>query len=77
MDEIRDAYLSYAAYYGRYEEPIPGELIHTVEGSLFPNWVGHQEFRYGKIEGEYLILSTNPIQAKGTQTVFIVTWKKV
>ena len=75
-EEISQAYLSYAAYYGKYYEKSPGEIIHIVEGSLFPNWVGHEEIRYGKIQGEYLILSTPPIQAKGKEIVFIVTWER-
>lgn len=75
-EEISAAYLSYAAYYGRFFEKSPGEIIHEVEGSLFPNWVGHEEIRYGKIEGEYLILSTPPIDAQGKKIVFKVTWKR-
>jgi len=75
-EEITEAYLSYAAYYGKYYEKSPGEIVHVVEGSLFPNWVGHEEIRYGKIEGEYLILSTPPIQAKAKKIVFTVTWKR-
>lgn len=75
-EEIRDAYLSYAAYYGKYYENTPGEIIHIVEGSLFPNWIGHQETRYGKIKGEFLILKTPPIQAQGKEIVFTVTWKR-
>jgi hypothetical protein len=76
LEEMRDAYLSYAAYYGTYYENSPGEIIHVVEGSLFPNWVGHQEIRYGKIKGEYLILSTPPIKAQGKEIIFNVTWKR-
>jgi hypothetical protein len=75
-EEITEAYLSYAAYYGKYYEKSPGEIVHVVEGSLFPNWLGHEEIRYGKIEGEYLILSTPPIQAKAKKIVFTVTWKR-
>lgn len=73
-EEIKQAYLSYASYYGKYYEKSPGEIIHIVEGSLFPNWVGHQEIRYGKIKDEYLTLSTPPIQAQGKEIVFTVTW---
>lgn len=76
LEEVREAYLSYAAYYGKYYENSPGEIIHIVEGSLFPNWVGHQEIRYGQINGEYLILTTPPIHAKGKEIIFIVTWRR-
>jgi hypothetical protein len=76
LEEMRDGYLSYAAYYGKYYEKSPGEIIHIVEGSLFPNWVGHEEIRYGKIKGEYLILSTPPIHAQGKEIIFNVTWER-
>jgi hypothetical protein len=76
LQEIQQAYLSYAAYWGKYYEKTPGEIIHIVEGSLFPNWIGHEEIRYGKFDGEHLILSTPPIKAQGKEIVFHVTWKR-
>lgn len=75
-EEIKEAYLGYVGYYGRYWERTPGELVHEVEGSLFPNWVGREQVRYGKIEGEYLLLSTPPIDAQEKKIVFNVTWKR-
>lgn len=74
--EIDEAYKSYAAYYGKYYEKTPGELIHEVEGSLFPNWTGHDEIRYGKIVDNLLILSTPPIKTGTGEIVFHVTWKR-
>jgi hypothetical protein len=75
-EEIKDAYLSYAGYWGKYYERTPGELVHEVEGSLFPNWVGHDEIRYAEITGDTLVLSTPPIYAQGKKSVFHVTWKR-
>jgi hypothetical protein len=75
-EEISDAYLSYAAYWGKYYERTPGELVHEVEGSLFPNWVGHDEIRYAEINGDTLVLSTPPIYAQGRKSTFHVTWKR-
>jgi hypothetical protein len=75
-DETYGAFHSYLAYFGKYYEENPGEMTHIVEGSLFPNWVGHKEIRYGKIEGNKLILSTPPIQAGETEIVFYITWEK-
>lgn len=75
-NETYGAFNSYLAYYGKYYEENPGEMVHIVEGSLFPNWIGNREVRYGKIEGDKLILSTPPIHAQGTEIVFYITWKK-
>jgi hypothetical protein len=76
-EEALDAFNSYLAYFGKYVEEKPGEMVHTVEGSLFPNWLGKKEVRYGRIEGDLLVLSTPPIQAGGVPTVFYITWKRM
>jgi hypothetical protein len=76
-EEIREAYQTYAAYYGRYEERRPGEFIHVVEGSLFPNWTGKEEVRFAKIDGEFLTLSAPPVTVNGEEVTFNVLWRKV
>ena len=76
-DETYGAFNSYLAYFGKYREENPGEIVHTVEGSLFPNWLGNKEVRYGKIEGDRLILSTPPIQAGERKIVFYITWQRI
>jgi len=75
--ETYNAFHSYLAYFGRYYEDEPGEVVHIVEGSLFPNWVGNKETRYGKIENDLLILSTPPITAKDQKIVFYITWRRI
>lgn len=75
-DETYGAFHTYLAYFGKYYEENPGEMTHIVEGSLFPNWVGNKEIRYGKIEGNKLILSTPPIPAGGAEIVFHITWER-
>jgi hypothetical protein len=76
-EETKKAFDTYIAYFGRYEEARPGEIVHTVEGSLFPNWLNNQEVRYAMIEGNRLKLSTPPIPVNGTNIVFYITWEKV
>jgi hypothetical protein len=75
-DETYGAFHSYLAYFGKYYEENPGEMTHIVEGSLFPNWVGNKEIRYGRIEGNKLILSTPPIPAGEAEIVFHITWER-
>jgi len=77
VSEASQAFQSYLAYYGKYHEERPGEIIHSVEGSLFPNWIGDRQVRYGKIDGDLLILNTAPTPANGREIVFYVTWKKI
>jgi len=75
-EEAHQAFNSYLAYFGRYYEENPGEVVHIVEGSLFPNWMGNKEIRYGRIDGDLLILHTPPIPAHGREIVFYITWKR-
>jgi hypothetical protein len=75
--EVAAAYNTYAAYYGQYYENSPGELVHVVEGSLFPNWVGQNEVRYAKIEEGHLYLSTPPVQVDNKTVVFKVKWERI
>jgi hypothetical protein len=75
--EIYEAFHSYIAYFGRYEEHQPGEITHIVEGSLFPNWIGNRQLRYGTIKKDCLVLKTPPILVKNTAMVFSVSWKRV
>lgn len=75
--EAAAAYQGYAAYFGKYYEVAPGKLIHEVEGSLFPNWVGQTETRYARFEDEFLILSAPPVLINGHETIFNVRWRRV
>lgn len=75
-EEIIEAFKSYFAYFGTYVESEPGTISHTVLGGTFPNWLGNTEQRYGKIEGDKLILSTPPIETDGQEITFYVTWQK-
>jgi hypothetical protein len=77
QQEALAAINSYIAYYGKYYEEKPGEITHLVEGSLFPNWMGNRQMRYGKIEGDHLMLHTPPMQVAGADIVFHITWERV
>ena len=77
VEEVAHAYATYAAYFGRYFERSPGEIIHVVEGSLFPNWTGKEEIRYAILEGDFLTLSAPPVELAGHQITFSVRWRRV
>lgn len=75
-DETSEAFLSYLAYYGKYYETAPGEIVHQVEGSLYPNWVGMKQIRYARIEGNRLMVSTPPIPSSTGSTVYVIEWER-
>jgi hypothetical protein len=77
IEEVEKAFKSYLAYFGKYYENAPGEIVHVVEGSLFPNWIGQEQLRYGRIEDNYLYLSTPPIAISGSMVQFHLKWERM
>jgi hypothetical protein len=67
---------TYVSYCGRYE--FHGEtVIHHVELSLFPNWVGVEQERLVELRGDRLTLSTPPILLGGIQQSAHLIWERV
>lgn len=67
---------TYVSYCGRYE--FHGEtVVHHVELSLFPNWVGVSQERLVEIVGDRLTLSTRPLLLQGKQQTAHLLWERV
>jgi len=74
--QVRAAYLGYIAYFGRYEVADDGAtVVHHVEGSLNPAWVGGQQVRMLRFDGDRLVLSADVVKAGDTVT-HVLTWEK-
>lgn len=73
---VRAAYTGYVAYFGTYEvAPDGNSVVHRVEGSLNPAWVGGNQVRTMRFEGERLVLSADVV--KGPQVVrHTLTWER-
>jgi hypothetical protein len=75
-EEKAQAAGTYVSYCGRYE--FRGDtVVHHVELSLFPNWVGGDQERLVKVTGDRLTLSTRPILLGGIQRSARLVWKRV
>jgi len=68
-----DRYISYAGKY----EIAESKIVHHVDVSLFPNWVGGYQERNFKFEGNRLLLSTDPVPGDEKQKVGYIIWEKV
>jgi hypothetical protein len=56
-EEIRAAFDGYIAYFGSYRvDAERGVVIHSVEASLYPNWVGGEQVREYDFAGNRLTL---------------------
>ena len=72
--ERAEAAGSYVTYCGTYhlEE---GMVIHHIELSLFPNWLGLDQQRFIELEGDRLTITTPPLSIGGTRTSVLV-WER-
>jgi hypothetical protein len=66
----------FVAYAGRYS--FHGDrVIHHVELSLFPNWVGSDQERWVELAGDRLTLSASPLLLAGKLQVPRLVWERV
>ena len=69
------AYLSYS---GRFEVlPEEGAVIHHIEVSSYPNWVGTAQLRLVGLDGDQLTLSTRPMALGGVEQRAELAWERV
>ena len=75
--EASVAFRSYLAYFGTFEvEESTQEVVHHVQASLFPNWIGSNQCRRVRFQGEHLILETPPLEHEGAARRFRAVWKR-
>ena len=67
---------SYFSYSGRYTVS-DNKVIHHIEVSSFPNWIGEDQERLYKFHGNRLTLSTPPLLVEGIQQTGHLTWERV
>ena len=74
-EEMVAAVTGYSTYCGRYE--IQGEqVIHHIELSLYPNWIGVDQARIFSFDGDRLSLSTPPTLIEGKQQTGYLIWER-
>jgi len=74
--EFELAMQTYSTYAGRIVIKEPGKLLHVIEHSLFPNWVGHSEEREYIVEDDTLTLKTPPFFIAGAERIGTVVFER-
>jgi hypothetical protein len=75
VEEKIAAVEGYVSYCGRYEV-VENTVIHDIEVSLFPNWVGVRQEREYEFDGDRLTLSTPLMLVGGRQLSTHVIWER-
>jgi lipocalin-like protein len=74
--QVRAAYLGYIAYFGTYDVAPDGKsVVHHVQGSLNPAWVGGHQSRGMRFEGERMILTAD-VRKNGDTVTHTLTWER-
>ena len=77
-EEAKIAADGYVAYFGTYEvEDRKGTVVHHVEASLFPNWMGQDQVRFFEFSSDLLTLKTLPILSGGQEITGVLVWKRL
>lgn len=75
IEEKESAIDTYVSYCGKYDIS-EGYVVHHIEVSLFPNWIGTGKKRKYQFEGNRLILSTDPLIVKGQEVEALLIWER-
>jgi hypothetical protein len=79
-EEVRAAFEGYQAYYGTFTlDEKEKTAIHHVEGSIFPNLIGHQLKRHYEFsqDGSRLTLGTPPMPMGGDKVSGVYIWERL
>jgi hypothetical protein len=76
--ELAAAAAGYLAYAGTFEVPSADTVVHRVELSLFPNWVGGAQTRIAHLDGRVLRLSLpGSTRIWGAVRTGVLIWERV
>lgn len=76
-EEIITAFNGYISYFGTYEINEEKQyIIHHIEMSLFPNWIGTKVKRFFEFIDDSLILRATAISENGISVIPTLTWKR-
>jgi hypothetical protein len=67
---------TYLSYCGRYDF-LGDTVVHHVEMSLFPNWIGGDQVRVVDLRENRLTLSTRALLLRGIQQTAHLIWERV
>jgi len=75
--EVREACHGYVAFWGECAvDAAKREVTYVVTGSLFPNWIGHENLRFYELTGDRLTLRTPPFLMDSVEITGVLVWQR-
>ena len=75
VEEKVGAVNGYVSYCGTFRVE-SGKVLHRVEMSLFPNWIGTEQERFLSLDGGRLDLRTAPFELQGKRQSAHLIWER-
>ncbi len=69
------AFNTYFTYCGKYEAT-DKKVVHHIEISFYPNWIGADQERFYSFDGDHLILSSPPLLFDNNEQTAYLIWKR-
>ncbi len=77
-EETKAAFDGYGGYYGTFDiDEAKEAIIYHAKGAWFPNFIGQDQVRYYRFEGNRMTISTAPMQFGGRTIVGHLTWERL
>lgn len=77
-EEYKSAFDSFIAYFGTYTvDTVAKTVTHKVRACSFQNWVGTDQRRFYRLDGDTLTLSTPPYLLGGQMITGHLIWKRI
>jgi hypothetical protein len=77
-EERAVAISSYLSYAGPFEAlPDRDAVVHHIEVCSYPNWIGDDQLRFVRFDGNLLTLSTPPMTFQGVRRTGELVWERV
>jgi Lipocalin-like domain len=76
--DVRAALEGYLAYFGTYTiDAGRSAVVHHLEMSLNPSWIGGDQVRYFDLQGDRLTLKSPPMVMGGAELLLTVVWERL
>jgi hypothetical protein len=77
-EERSEAISTYLSYSGPFEVLSDQEtVIHHIEVSSYPNWIGDAQVRFAKLDEDVLTLRAKPMTLQGVERTAELVWERV